>query len=68
MRIAIISACLAALLAGAAEAAVLEEFKAEDWTGMAYADDETGRLANCSVYAAYENGITLYFFSNPDGS
>jgi biotin carboxyl carrier protein len=69
MRIVLCPAVLAiALFTNAAVAAVLEEFKAEDWNGMAFADDQSGKLANCSVYAQYENGVTLYFFNNADGS
>ncbi len=69
MRILLYPAVLAtALFTNAAAADVLEEFRAEDWNGMAFADDQSGKLANCSVYAQYENGVTLYFFNNADGS
>src|SRR5918998_6186479 len=67
MRISFPIAVLAvSLSATSAGAAVVEEFKAEDWNGMAYADDTTGKLANCSVYAQYQNGVTLYFFTHPE--
>ena len=69
MRILLYPAVLGiALFTNAAAADVLEEFRAEDWNGMAFADDQSGKLANCSVYAQYENGVTLYFFNNADGS
>jgi len=54
-------AVLAALIASAAaKAAVVEEFKAEDWDGLAFTSDETGQFTHCSVYATYRNGSTLY--------
>ena len=48
------------LLSPAARAAVVEEFKAEDWDGLAFTSDETGQFTHCSVYASYRNGSTLY--------
>jgi hypothetical protein len=48
------------MLSTAARAAVVEEFKAEDWDGLAFTSDETGQFTHCSVYASYRNGSTLY--------
>ena len=50
----------AVLLATTVEAATVEEFKAEDWDGLAFTSDETGNFTHCSVYATYKNGSTLY--------
>jgi len=55
------------LLGAAAQAAVLEEFTVEDWSGLALSDDETGRLASCAIFAKYQNGATLFFVKNVDG-
>ena len=61
MRIGIGLALLAAMaLSAAANAAVVEEFKAEDWSGLAFTSNETGEFTHCSVYAEYQNGSTLY--------
>jgi hypothetical protein len=60
MRSRIGLALLAAVLSTAARAAVVEEFKAEDWNGLAFTSDETGQFTHCSVYASYRNGSTLY--------
>src|SRR5688572_15035710 len=47
MRILLYPAVLGiALFTNAAAADVLEEFRAEDWNGMAFADDQSGKLAN----------------------
>jgi hypothetical protein len=43
-----------------ARASVVEEFRAEDWSGMAFTNDETGAFSHCVVYAEYQNGATLY--------
>ena len=60
MRIGIGLAVLAAMLSTVAKASVVEEFKAEDWDGLAFTSNETGKFTHCSVYAAYRNGSTLY--------
>jgi len=50
----------AVLFATTVPAATVEEFKAEDWNGLAFTSDETGNFTHCSVYATYKNGSTLY--------
>jgi hypothetical protein len=50
----------AVLLGSAVHAATVEEFKAEDWDGLAFTSDATGDFTHCSVYATYKNGATLY--------
>lgn len=59
-----LAACVAG---GAAQGAILEEFSAEDWSGFALADDQTGRLASCAIYSSYQNGATLFFVKHVDG-
>jgi hypothetical protein len=63
MRFRVLAAFLAAsvLSSAAADAAIVEDFKAEDWAGSAYTSDETGQFTHCAVYASYRNGSTLYF-------
>ena len=56
----------AVLLATTVQAATVEEFKAEDWDGLAFTSDSTGDFTHCSVYATYKNGSTLYL-SYEDG-
>jgi hypothetical protein len=69
MRLILITGALAGLLcSGAARAGVVENFTVEDWGGLAYADDTTGKIANCSVYASNQKGATLLFIKNADES
>jgi hypothetical protein len=57
----LIAAGMAAyLFSSPANAAVVEEFQARDWSGLALTNDETGVFSHCSVYAEYQNGATLY--------
>lgn len=68
MRLAIcLGSPLICLLGPATQAAVLEEFTVEDWSGLALSDDDTGRLANCAIFSKYQNGATLFFVKNVDG-
>jgi hypothetical protein len=61
MRFGFLTAAFTAcVLACAAHAAVVEEFRAEDWDGRAFTDDSTGLFSHCAVYASYRNGSTLY--------
>ncbi len=60
MRIGISLAILATVFATSANAAVVEQFTAADWNGMAFTSDETGQFTHCSVFASYQNGSTLY--------
>lgn len=61
MRFGYLSSVVAAfVLSGAAHAANVEEFKAEDWDGSAFTDDTTGQFSHCAVYASYQNGSTLF--------
>lgn len=60
MKSLVLGAVLAAGIAvTGARAGVIEEFEAEDWDGIAYADDDSGAFHNCIVFAAYRNGGTL---------
>jgi hypothetical protein len=57
----LLSAVLAAAVSCSfANAAVVEEFRAEDWDGMAFTSDETGQFTHCSIFATYQNGSTLF--------
>lgn len=60
MRFRIFAVLAALLFSPSANAAVVEEFKAVDWDGLAFTSDETGEFTHCSVYATYRNGSTLY--------
>lgn len=61
MRVGFLTAVLtASILSSAADAAIVEEFKAQDWDGMAFTSDETGLFTHCSVFASYRNGSTLF--------
>ena len=61
MRRSFLSVVLAAAVSCSfAHAAVVEEFKAEDWDGMAFTSDETGQFTHCSIFATYRNGSTLF--------
>lgn len=61
MRRSLLSAVLAAAVSCSfANAAVVEEFRAEDWDGMAFTSDETGQFTHCSIFATYQNGSTLF--------
>ena len=66
-RVALVMGVAACLAGWGAQAAVLEEFSAEDWSGFALADQATGRLASCAVYSNYQNGATLFFVRHVDG-
>lgn len=69
MRRAVFLGFLAAcFLAMPANAAVIEEFTVEDWSGLALSDDETGRLSSCAVYSKYQNGATLFFIKHMDSN
>ena len=69
MRRALLAGIMTAgLAASAAPAAVVDEFTVNDWSGLALADDRTGRLASCTVYAKYQNGATLFFIRHVDGN
>jgi hypothetical protein len=68
MRIGVYFGALTAILiASMADAAILEEFTAEDWSGLALSDDATGRLASCAIYAKYQNGATLFIIKHVEG-
>ncbi len=60
MRIGISLAVLATVFASSADAAVVEQFTAADWEGLAFTSDDTGQFTHCSVFASYQNGSTLY--------
>jgi hypothetical protein len=61
MRFRFLTAAFAACsFSLSAHAAIVEEFKAEDWDGTAFTDDSTGQFSHCAVYASYRNGSTLY--------
>jgi hypothetical protein len=61
MRWSFLSVVLSATVSCSfANAAVVEEFKAEDWDGMAFTSDDTGQFTHCSVFATYRNGSTLF--------
>jgi hypothetical protein len=66
-RVALLAGVTACLAGWGAQAAVLEEFSAEDWSGFALADDGTGKLVSCAVYSNYQNGATLFFVRHVDG-
>jgi hypothetical protein len=66
-RVAYLSALAACFAGCAAQAAILEEFSAEDWSGFALTDDSTGRLTSCAVYSNYQNGTTLFFVRHLEG-
>lgn len=70
MSIALRAAALGAALclSQVSHAAVVEEFKAVDWDGLAFTSDATGNFTHCSVYASYKNGSTLYISSESTGS
>jgi hypothetical protein len=60
MRSLLLGAVLMAGLAlSPARAEVIEQFQAEDWAGLAYADDASGAFHNCIVFSGYQNGVTL---------
>lgn len=42
------------------QAATVEEFKADNWSGLAFTSDETGDFTHCSVYTTYQDGSSLY--------
>ncbi len=50
-RAALLGGLAGSMLCVGAQAAVLEEFSVEDWSGFALADDQSGRLTSCSVYS-----------------
>ena len=66
-RVALVGGLVLCAMAGSAGAALLEEFSAEDWSGFALADEVTGRLSSCAVYANYQNGATLFFVKHAAG-
>jgi|GEM_PF-1527385 len=45
---------------GTSQAAVVENFRQGGWNGVAFTDDESGRLSTCVASAGYRSGITLY--------
>ena len=62
MRSGFLAAAFAVfVVSSAAHAAIVEEFKAQDWDGTAFTSDDTGEFSHCAVYASYRNGSTLYF-------
>jgi hypothetical protein len=68
MRYALCLGALTTILfAPGAQAAILEEFSVKDWSGMALADDQTGRLASCAIYSKFQNGATLFLIKHKDG-
>ena len=65
------------LVAGPANAAVINQFKVAEWQVGAYTNDQSGRFLHCAAAGRYKNGITLLFsvteslewaigFSNPE--
>jgi hypothetical protein len=59
---------LACILSGpAAQAAVVEEFTVQDWSGLAVRDEETGRLSSCAIYSKFQNGATLFLIKHAEG-
>jgi hypothetical protein len=68
MRVVLCVGAVASVLAGSvAQAAILEEFTVKDWSGLALADDQTGRLESCAIYSKFQNGATLFLIKHRDG-
>jgi S1-C subfamily serine protease len=61
----------AALLCGwPARAALIPQsnFTYNKWNGGGYTDDQSGKFSHCAVSSTYQNGLTLTFAVNPNGS
>ncbi len=57
---------LALVLPAGALAQDQRRFEVEGWLGVVYGDTYSGGFSHCSVYADYQNGITLIFTRSAD--